>query len=81
MSRTTPVTDFLVRLEVDSDFAKRVLDEDVQLRNAALAEYELDEEGIRTAIGSADFSELQARVLREHPDSDTPRILPKLWVA
>jgi hypothetical protein len=47
MPRTTPIKDFLFRLQVDSDFANRVLDP--QQRADALQEYGLDD-ATRNAI-------------------------------
>jgi hypothetical protein len=84
MPRTTPITDFLFRLEVDSDFVNRVIDP--EQRDDALVEFELDDDS-RAAIVSAiesmeskDFSDLQSRVLAEHPDSNTVHIIPRGWV-
>jgi hypothetical protein len=84
MARTTPITDFLFRLEVDSDFVNKVVDPNQ--RDDALLEFGLDEDA-RNAIVSAiegietkDFSDLQSRVLAEHPDSDTVHIIPRAWV-
>jgi hypothetical protein len=82
MPRRTPITDFLFRLEVDSDFVNRVLNPDPGLRDAALVEFLPDDADTRAAIVSGiedgDFRELQRRVLAEH--TDTVKIIPRGWV-
>jgi hypothetical protein len=75
MPRNTPITDFLYRLEVDSDFVNRVLDE--ERREAAFDEYGLDD-STRAAIVDKDFKTLQALVDVEHPDK--VHIIPRGWV-
>jgi hypothetical protein len=88
MPRQTPITDFLFRLEVDSDFVNRVFgpsfsteppsDLDVERRDAAFEEYGLPP-AARTAIVEKDFATLQRLVDLEHPDP--VHILPRGWVA
>lgn len=75
MPRNTPITDFLYRLEVDSDFVNRVLDE--ERREAAFDEFGLDD-AARAAIVDKDFKTLQALVDAEHPDK--VHIIPRGWV-
>lgn len=71
--RTTPITDFLFRLEVDSAFVNKFLDNPEE----AFEEYGLDDDA-RGAISRGDWKELQGRVDVEHPDK--VHIIPRGWV-
>jgi hypothetical protein len=72
-TRTTPITDFLFRLEVDSAFVNKFLDNP----EAAFEEYGLDDDA-RGAISRGDWKALQGRVDEEHPDK--VHIIPRGWV-
>lgn len=71
--RATPITDFLFRLDVDSGFVNKFLDEPRE----AFDEYGLDE-GAQAAILGGDWTTLQELVDAEHPDK--VHIIPRGWV-
>ena len=71
--RSTPITDFLFRLEVDPSFVEKLLDEP----EAAFNEYSLPDEAVK-AITDRNWPDLQDLVDAEHPDK--VHIVPRGWV-
>lgn len=62
MPRLTPIKDFLMRLQVDSDFVKTILDPDPQKQADAFGEYGLDVDTRNAIVGPTPIKDFLFRL-------------------